>query len=248
MKSLYLQAGPGMQIDYEEPALRVSIPKKSRQLFPLLRISRIVVSGAAKWSMEALLACADAGIAIVFLNEDGQIRARWLGCDSHRQQLLQSVLDLLHRCDAIDRYQDWFLGMRRMAVRSTARRLGFNDWRDADAVELKAWLKKSSLTNWAEAEVRIQSLLMSTVLLYLGKYGLDARNGWLLQGRLNLLDDLCALLIWDFYPALCAWQTKQQTPPGQRDLINFYERRSQRVEHLLRGIINKLHQWLLELG
>lgn len=248
MKPLYLQARPGMQIDYEEPALRVSLPKQTRQLFSLLRVSRIVVSGAVQWSMEALLACADAGIAIVFLNDDGQVRARWLGCDCQRQVLLQGVLELLQRGDSMERYQDWLRGMQRMAVRSSARRLRLVDWREADANELKAWLEYTRRADWSGTEIRLQSLLMSTVLMFLGNYGLDARNSGLLQGQLHLPEDLCALLLWDFYPALYAWQKKHPAAPGQRDLIRFYEARSQRVEQLLRGIVAKLHQWLLALG
>jgi CRISPR associated protein Cas1 len=242
MKPLYLQAGAGMQVDYEEPALQVTMPARARQLFPLLRISRVVVSGYVLWSMEALLACADAGIAIVFIANDGEIRARWLGCNNRRQRLLQSVLDMLQCCDAFDRYQDWLRGMRRMAVRSAARRLGFADWRDADALALEMWLENTGQVGWQGVETRLQSLLMSTVLAYLGEYGLDARSGGLLQGRLNLPGDLCTLLVWDFYPALYVWQKRcHNQSTGHRDLIEFYERRSQRTENLLRGTMNKLH-------
>ncbi len=248
MKPLYVVGKAGAVVEYEEPALRIVMPDQAGQLFPLTRISRVVVSGPVDWNMDALLACADAGICVVFLSTGGAVRARWLGCSSDRQNLLQRLVDLLQRSDAQQRYRDWFASMQRLAVRSTARRLGFSDWRDADAVSLRNWLDGSEIHLWKGVDVSLQGLLNSSVLAGLLEYGLDDGSEWLRDENMNLPGDICRLLIWDFYPALLAWQKTHPELPDQRALIAFYERRSRRIEHLLRGILNKLHRWLLDLS
>ncbi len=53
MKPLYLQGKTGMRVDYEEPALSITQPDKARQLFPLQRVSRVIVSGSVDWTTVA---------------------------------------------------------------------------------------------------------------------------------------------------------------------------------------------------
>lgn len=247
MKPLYLKSVTGMSVDYEEPALKVNVPNKSRQLFPLPRVSRVIVTGAAVWTTQALMACADAGVPVVFLRESGEVRGQWLGNSRYRRDLVQLFSDALQRTDTADRYQDWFAGMQRMAVRSAARRLGFDDWREADAAVLKAWFERSQSRSWYCVNESIQGFLLSSVLLELGRLGLDARSECWRDQRFNLAEDFCRLLFWDFYTALMRWQTKSQGPPDHQAVIVFYENRLQRTEQLLRGIINKWHRWLIGL-
>lgn len=248
MKPLYLVGQAGAMVAYEEPALHVVMPKQAGQLFPLSRVSRIVVSGPVQWSMEALLACADAGISVVFLAAGGEVRARWLGRGNDRENLLQRLVELLQRSDARQRYRDRYASMQRMAVRSTARRLGFSDWQDADAAALRAWLSGSGIGAWLGIEEKLLGLLGSSVQAGLLEYGLDGGNALLAGGDMNLPDDISRLLLWDFYPALLTWRKKRSAMPDERSLIGFYERRSGRIDHLLRGILNKLHRWLLGLS
>ncbi|MGR9117684.1 MAG: CRISPR-associated endonuclease Cas1 [Gammaproteobacteria bacterium] len=247
MKPLYLKNVGDMQVDFEEPALKVSVTNKTRQLFPLSRVSRVVVTGRVDWSMQALMACADAGVPVVFLRETGEVRGQWLGIRQQQRNLVQLFSDLLQRADAVDRYQDWYSGMQRMAVRSAARRLGFADWQDADAVILKAWYDRSQYGSWHCVNGWIQGFLLSSVLWELGRLGLDARSEYWRDQRFSLAEDFCGILFWDFYPALIGWQTKQKEPPGHQAVIEFYEKRMKRTDQLLRGIINKWHQWMLGL-
>jgi CRISPR/Cas system-associated endonuclease Cas1 len=51
------------------------MPEKADQLFPLSRLSRVVCKGIVEWSMSAMLACADAGINLIFLHKNGELRA-----------------------------------------------------------------------------------------------------------------------------------------------------------------------------
>lgn len=247
MKPLYLKGIEGAQVDYEAPALKVSVPDKTRQLFPLTRVSRVVVTGPVDWSMAALLACADAGVAVVFLESTGEVRGQWLGTRRHRRNLVQLFTEVLQRTDAADRYRDWLAGMQRMAVRSAARRLAFADWEDADGAGLKTWFDASQNRSWDCVNRWLQGFLLSSVMQELGALGLDAGSGCWRDQRFNLPEEFCNLLFWDFFPALVRWQARQPAPPDHRAVIVFYENRWPRVEQLLRGIVNKWHRWLLDL-
>ena len=247
MKPLYLKGSSGMQVDFEEPALTVTTPNQTRQLFPLSRVSRIVVTGPTDWTMPALLACADAGVTVIFLLETGEVRGHWLGNRRHQRNLIQLFSDVLYRPDVADRYQDWLAGMQRMAVRSAARRMAFADWQEADAENLQAWLDQSQNPSWHHVSGCLQGFLLNTVLHELGKYGLDARSEcWQDQG-FCLPEDWRRILFWDFYPALLRWQRRQQEAPDHQDVIGFYQNRVPRTEQLLRRIINRWHRWLLGL-
>jgi len=45
MRPLYIDGSPGCRVVLDEPALRVVVPDKADQLFPLSRISRVVCKG-----------------------------------------------------------------------------------------------------------------------------------------------------------------------------------------------------------
>ena len=125
MRPLYIDGSPGCRVVLDEPALRVMVPDKADQLFLLSRISRVVCKGLVEWSMSALLACADAGINLLFLEKTGEVRARWLGRGNERQALTQRLVDLLARNDGLERYENWYLSMEKLAARSFFQRMCF---------------------------------------------------------------------------------------------------------------------------
>ncbi len=236
-----------MNVIYDEPALVVNVPNKTRQLFPLSRVSRVLVSGHAEWSMGALFACANAGVSVLFLDATGEICGRWLGRSCQNYNFLQSLFQLLDNPAALPRYQNWRAGVERMAARSAAKRLAFKDWQTADLNELQVWSKQNLSTDWQQIQVWLQNVVFSSVMQYLQSFGLDANNEFSANTRINLTDDLVRLLSLDFLPALTNWQKKYHAVPEQNELLFLFEQRSHRLEHLLRGALNKLHQSLLEL-
>ncbi|WP_305908192.1 CRISPR-associated endonuclease Cas1 [Methylomarinum sp. Ch1-1] len=246
MKPLYVQGKAGIKVEFDDPALAVSVPDKSRQLFPLARVSRVIVSGSVDWSMAALFACADAGISVIFLTDGGKVRSRWLGSLRNRQSFMQNLQEMLQKTDAEVFYRNWYAGMQRMAVRSTARRLGFSDWQLADADCFNGWLDDYLDAEWSAVVGRFNGMLVSAVLQYLGDLGLDSGDDSVAGERFFLADDLAALLLWDFYPPLVCLRKQSGVCPDHAGLVVLFERRKQRIEHLLRGLLNKLHQCLRE--
>jgi hypothetical protein len=246
MIPLYLEAKLGMQVVLESPALSVVTLEKTRQLFPLSRISRVVVSGAVEWSMPALFACADAGISIVFLNDSAQVRCQWIGRSQKKSSLVKVYSDLLQRRDALQRYQNWLLAMRRMVARSSARRMGVEDWQEIDFKILEEWVLHAFNDDWLQVNRLLKAYLLSSVFHYLGDLGFDAECDFLVDGQFNLADDLTSLLLWDYYPALLVWSQRSSGSPDKVDVTRFYQQRCQRIDNLVLGLLNRLHQCLRE--
>ena len=243
MRPLYLDAAPGCRVVLDEPALRVSCAGKADQLFPLARISKVVCKGVVEWSMPALLACADSGINLLFLQANGEVRARWLSRGGERQTLTQRLVDLLARADGFQLYENWLLSMEKLAARSFARRMGLRDWREIPVQELRKLLSLNLNAEQRQAANILQSLLQSELLIWLPESGFCSDDEALLSGNLDLAADLSKLLVWDCYPSLL--QMDQNSLPL---LAELFQHRADRLYLLFRSSHNKLQQFLLAVS
>jgi len=244
MRPLYIDGSPGCRVVLDEPALRVCLPEKADQLFPLTRVSRVVCNGVVEWSMSALLACADDGITVLFLERNGKVRARWLGHGGERQSLTQRLVDLLARGDGPGLYENWYLSMEKLAARSFARRMALNDWREISVVQLRKQLALALAETGRRRANLLQSLLHAELLAWLPDAGLGSDDEALLDDKLDLASDMSKLLIWDFYPALLEWDGDVQQADMQ-SMAALFQQRTDRCYLLFRSSINKLHQFLL---
>jgi hypothetical protein len=247
MRPLYIDGSPGCRVVLDEPALRVVMPDMADQLFPLTRISRVVCKGVVEWSMSALLACADVGINLLFLEKNGEVRARWLGRGNARQSLTQRLVDLLARADGVQRYENWYLSMQKLAARSFARRMGLVEWREVSINELRQRLALSLSDVGQYRANLLQGLLQSELLSLLPECGFCSDDEALLTSDLDLAADLSKLLLWDFYPALLATDDPDTTMTLAA-MAMLYQQRADRFYLLFRGTINKLHQFLLAVS
>ncbi len=76
---LYIAPAGEAWVELDGPALKIVQIDKAERLYPLGRLSRIFVQRRVEWSTEALLACAERGIVIVFVDDDGGVMGRLLG-------------------------------------------------------------------------------------------------------------------------------------------------------------------------
>ncbi len=247
MRPLYIDGLPGCRVVLDEPALRVVVPDKADQLFPLSRISRVVCKGVVEWPMSALLACADAGINLLFLEKNGEVRARWLGRGGERQSLTQRLVDLLARADGEQRYENWYLSMQKLAARSFARRMGLVEWREVSINELHQRLALSLSDEKAFRANVLQGLLHSELLNWLPECGFCSDDEALLTSDLDLAADLSKLLLWDFYPALLAADEPDEST-ALAAMAVLLQQRSDRFYLLFKSTISKLHQFLLAVS
>ena len=247
MQPLYIDGSPGCRVVLDDPALRVVVPDKADQLFPLSRISRVVCKGVVEWSMSAMLACADAGINLLFLEKTGEVRARWLGRGGERQSLTQRLVDLLARADGLERYENWYLSMEKLAARSFARRMGLVDWREVSINELRQRLALHLSDDGVFCANVLKGLLHSELLSLLPDCGFYSDDEALLTSDLDLASDLSKVLLWDFYPALLA-ADESDTKAALAAMAMLYQQRSDRFYLLFKSTINKLHQFLLAVS
>jgi len=247
MRPLYIDGSPGCRVVLEEPALRVCLADKADQLFPMSRVSRVVCKGVVDWSMSALLACADAGITVLFLEKNGEMRARWLGSVNQRQSLTQRLVDLLARGDGPALFENWSMAIEKLAARSFARRIGLTDWREIPVVTLRKQLYVSLQSRGRHDANLLQSLLHAELLIWLPEAGFASDDEALLCSDLDLASFFSQLLVWDFYPMLLDTEEASEEPPMQA-MAALFEQRADRCYLLFRSTINKLHQFLLAVS
>jgi hypothetical protein len=195
--------------------------------------------------MSALLACADAGVNVLFLAKNGELRGRWLGQSQQRQLLAQRLVDLLARPDGLSRYENWYLAVEKLAARSFARRLGLANWREISVVDLRRSLQQLLSEQQRYCANAMQTVLLSEVLIWLADADLASDDENLLSDGLDLADDFSRLLLWDFYGFLLSH------PLSQADLqatAGLFEQQADRFYLLFRSTVNKLHQFLLGIN
>lgn len=247
MRPLYIDGSPGCRVVLDTPALRISLANKADQLFPMSRVSRVVCKGVVDWSMSALLACADAGISVYFLEKNGELRARWLGCVTERQSLAQRLLDLLARADGPGLYENWTLAMEKMAVRNFARRIGLPDWREIPVATLRRQLVVSLDRERQHRCNLLENILHAELLIWLPEAGFSGDEDMLMTGQLNLPAFISRLLMWDFYPLLLDSFEESDVSPMQA-MAMLFQQRVDRCYLLFRSTINKLQQFLLSVS
>jgi len=224
---------------HPKPALNIT------SLFTLSRVSRVVCSGVVDWSMSALLACADAGVNVLFLAKNGELRGRWLGQSQQRQLLAQRLVDLLARPDGLGRYENWYLAVEKLAARSFARRLGLANWREISVVDLRRYLQQLLSEQQRYCANAMQTVLLSEVLIWLADADLASDDENLLSDGLDLADDFSRLLLWDFYGFLLA---NSLSEADLQATAGLFEQQADRFYLLFRSTVNKLHQFLLGIN
>lgn len=247
MRPLYIDGSPGCRVVLDEPALRVSLADKADQLFPMSRVSRVVCKGVVDWSMSALLACADAGIAVLFLEKNGELRARWLGCTGERQALTQRLVDLLSRADGPALYENWTLAMEKLAARSCARRIGLLDWREISVSALRRQVFLALGSEGRHLANLLEGVVHAELSVWLPEAGFGGDDEALIQSEPDLTVFLSRLLMWDFYPALLQRANEPEASP-MRSMATLFQQRADRGYLLFRATVNKLQQFLLSVS
>lgn len=251
MRPLYIEGRSETRVSLDAPALKISVSEQADQLFPLQRISRVIVIGSVEWRTDALLACADRGITVTFLDNNGGIAARWLGKGGDRQCFMQRLADLMSRPDGKACYDDWYQAMERRVVQSAARSLFKHQQAVVTVVELQAFLNEQQrllpVQPFKAVYNTVRGLLSAQVVDMFHDNGLDAESEWLQEQWLDLPGDFAELLCWDLQVPLLTWLESRETLPDYRQRVEFFDRRSARISYLYQGLANKLHRWLVEL-
>ena len=261
-RPLYIVPAGDTRVVLDGPALCVAREERSPQLFPLRRLSRVYSSDRADWTSEALLACAAAGVAVVFIDESGEVVARVLGRPGERDELYGRLVEFLLLPQATGMYRHWREDLRRRAAWWAGVKLAVpvglrgpgpcRDWINREAVRYAGQAGGEHSGQW------LRSLAFNWMHGHLQDLGLG-RNSELAQaGGPQLAKDLADILMWYLEPARIGWlrrrclaaQRKGEAvrPPGHRDLVALFESRATRAGVRGREITSLLHRWLVHNG
>lgn len=261
-RPLYVVPLGDTRVALDGPALCVEREEESPRLFPLGRLSCVYSSDRAAWTSEALLACAAAGVPVVFVDEDGTVVARVLGRPGARDEIYTRMVEFLMLPQAPGMYRHWREGLRLRAARWAGMKLGVpprlrrpapcREWINREAARLAGerggersgqWLRSLAF-NWMHAH--LQDL----------GFGRDSELGQ--AGEPQLAKDLTEILMWYLEPVRIDWLRRRLLaarrggevlrPPQQQDLVGVFESSAARAAVRGREITGLLHRWLVHEG
>ncbi len=255
MKTLYLDGTRSAEVVLDGPALRVRTPGRADGLYPLGRISRVVVFGAAELRTAALLACADRGIPVTFVERGGRPRAWIVPALPRPMPLTDRIQELLGRPGWTWMYQNWRRHVERKVILGVLGELRIRvaDLRpDRVAEELLDRLAFPCGRASASALLRLwEGLLASRVLEVLCKAGLDGTQLGAADHPWSLVTDLVRLAGWNHFVWLAGRRNAvglerldPDAPDFRRRATEFFEQRAPEVDRTLRGLLHQFSIWL----
>lgn len=260
MKPLYLTGGRHLRVLLDGPALRVRVIGEADRLFPLKRLSHVVVIGDSEWDTGALLACADREVPVNFINAQGGLRARM--CGRHRAQpvfdLAQGLQAMCELDEGPSHLETWFDAKAQHARIRLMRRI-YGGAPSPSAASLHRAVRTRALHlvddhNLDLLDRTLSAIMSSHVERLLGAVGIDPDADYLAARRLDLVRACVDILIWDIQISklrfLFRWSRSHPRPDkprmAKRTAVSFYEGQSATVAGALREVLATLHVYLLE--
>ncbi len=256
---LYIATGSDTRVVLDGPALCVQREARAEQLFPLQRIARVHSSDRVDWSIRALLACAEHGINVLFISDEGIVVARLLGRPGEHDELLLRFTEFMLLPQAGDMYALWLRRMRARIAHWAAARLGAPSGA-RDPRSCRAWIEHQAIQyagrRGAERTRQwLRSLAYQWMHAHLQELGFGRNTELGQAGEPSLSRDLAELLMWYLEPPRIGWlrrrfdaaRHRRETLrlPRHADTVRLFESRAGRVAKRGHDITNSLHRWLV---
>ncbi len=235
-RPLYLAPVADTYVSLDGPALCVSREEHAPQLFPLVRLARVVSATSIGWSTEALLACAERGISIVFMDEQGRITARLTGHPGVNDDLYQRLCEFLLLPQAAGMYGYWLRNYRRRAAQWAGLKIGI-DAACRDPVQGRTQIERlakrfAGETAAVQTRQWLRALAFAWMQAHLQDLGIGAGQPLGQIGQPALARDLTEVLAWYLEPARLGWLRSRQLaarrtaqalqPPTQREVVQVF--------------------------
>jgi hypothetical protein len=262
LKTLYLDGHDYLRVLQDGPALRVRQRMASDRLYPLRLLAQVVVKGPADWSTNALLACAEATVPVIFLHADGSLRGRVLGIPAIDPLLdlnlaLETFLDLP---EGPARYHTWFSAKSQQARLEFLRLTG---WRNlpSESNTVRQLIEQRARLYVRAGELRrfdrhVYGLLLAYTGVRLRDYRLDPDHPCLTVKEINIIRDFTNILIWTvqreklrYLKHLRKLALRKGDALGRLDwsrAVRFFEQNKRNIAETFDKTIARFHIYLLE--
>lgn len=253
MKPLYLYAAEPMIVILDGPALRVRRRHRAEGLFPLARVSRVVISGAVEIRTPALTACLARGIPVSFVQRDGTPVGLCIGHRLKRTGISSLLEELFCISQWPELYENWRKAAERQAIRDTLRSLHIevSDYRPRTVRNFTAQTleKLASTRDIARARAIHHSALTALVLRTAADFGVQPEHMVGLQRGFCLRDELCGILEWRLFPVHVRClrdpdSTHLDPRRRHRAAIAHFEHNASELQRHCYKLLSSLEYWL----
>lgn len=124
MRPLYLDGNRQWTVTLDGPALSVLADERARARYPLHRLARVVCHRSVSWATDALIACLNAGVPILFL-DSRNAPVGWCYGRRRRESTLTELIRLaVDEPDWETRWGDWYVSHERELIAAALRTAG----------------------------------------------------------------------------------------------------------------------------
>lgn len=261
-KVLYMEKNAPTQVQLDGPALKVKVDSQADRLYPLSRISRIVLDTGISITTDAMLACTRRGISICFTDPKAGVVARMIGANSEIMTLPQLLSDFLDRVDWPDRYADWQHAMHVRAFLHILKKLRISSARSVSPKGLsklfQQWaIQMSDIETAERTDKWLNELTYSWFIQLLAEQGVGSSSDMGSNARLDLARDLGEILRWELELYRLDWlrerhvQVREQNcnckQISRKETIFWFESIPRQVEEAGSRLLNRIQQWLIDL-
>lgn len=224
-RPLYLLAERAIEVGFVVPALRVAAADRAPTIHPLCRLSRVLSRGPVAWSGDALAACLEAGVPVVFVDVAGRVRGVLQVSRANPTGLGDYLACAAESPDWPEHYDNWYRAQQRRLILRLCSAVGWPSQDPMPAV-MHQRLDRALWRRWQRDP---QALLapyvpclrtaVSGALAAAGIHPDMTAGTW---AGVNLAEDLLALAAWPLRGRLL---TGDRPPPSAAaQAIAHYER------------------------
>lgn len=197
-KTLYLDGRTALRVQRTGPALEVHAEGRAATWYPLPRLSAIVCRGPVGWTGDALQACIEHGLVVVFLDFDERCIGVASGVPAEQLDLGRRLELVTVRPGWEQRYQTWRRAQHHRRARYTCQALQWAEERDLCLLRqrMQTALHERLGTNVDTTLARLSSLLRVDIAVELAQAGLTPDQLAGLAPAGHLPNDLLSLLQW----------------------------------------------------
>ena len=253
-KPLYIHAKKPLTIKLDGRALTTSGENLPVQRYPLSRVARVIISGQFSWRTNAIKACMQEGIPVVFMDDKGHPLGMVLGHSVRVTPLCELIEAFLERPDWPPLQRNWFHARQREIILKVLPKLHAPDKLDLRPKSLHNQLHRIATTHCSKRQYKYllnvhKSCLTAMVCQVIKERKLGPVIMTAREHGFNLINNLVQLMSWYLKPL----QLKiVQQPTGadrfvEKQLVTQFENRSESLKFKCAQLLDSLDHWLRSL-